>query len=267
MIDIEDRFQSGASAYADYLKTTEGRLRLDIGWANLCASVENIDKGNPGRALDIGGGTGAMAVRLALAGWRVAVADSSAAMLRLATKAAHAKQVAARIEFHLTDTDRIAELFRPQSFDLVICHNVLEYVDDPAGIFRAMRAVARPAGLISVLVRNRAGEAMREALKSQDLVAADHALEAEWVRESLYGGRARLFDPQGLHALTADAAFDVIAERGVRVLADYLPAALSETEDGYARLLDFELKIGAQPCFAAVARYLQIIARVPDSAG
>lgn len=196
----------------------------------------------------------------------MAVADSSSQMLRLATEAANAKQVATRIEFHLTDAAKIAELFHPQSFDLVICHNVLEYVDDPAEIFRALRAVARPDGLLSVLVRNRGGEAMRAALKSHDLVAADQALEAESVRESLYGGWARLFDAQSLRALATATGLDVIAERGVRVVADYLPSALTESADVYARLLDFEVKIGARPDFVAIARYLQIMARVLERA-
>jgi hypothetical protein len=53
----------------------------------------------------------------------------------------------------------------------------------------------------------------------------------------------------------------VIAERGVRVVADYLPAALSDTAETYARLLAFERTLGARPDFASVARYTQIIAR------
>ena len=262
MVNLEDRFQAGAAAYAGYMKTTEGRLRLDIAWANVRDAVKGIDNETSPRALDVGGGTGALAVRLAREGWRVAVADSSAAMLALVAETAGAEDIAGRIETHLTDASEIAELFHTRSFELVICHNVLEYVADPAKIFHAMRAVARPRGLISVLVRNRAGEAMRAALKAHDLDEAAHALEAEWVRESLYGGPARLFEPDDLRALAADAVLNVVTERGVRVLADYLPAKLSDTADKYARLLDFELKLGARPDFAATARYIQLIARV-----
>jgi hypothetical protein len=53
----------------------------------------------------------------------------------------------------------------------------------------------------------------------------------------------------------------VVAFRGVRVVADYLPASLSATEDDYRRLLDFEHNLGSRSDFAAVARYTQLIAR------
>lgn len=64
-----------------------------------------------------------------------------------------------------------------------------------------------------------------------------------------------------MRALAAEAGLEAVAVRGVRVVADYLPPALSETDELYARLLAFELRLGARPEFAAVARYVQLIAR------
>ena len=265
MITEEDRFEAGAPAYAAYLQSTEGKLRLDLAWDNLRAILQKTNSEGTKRALDVGGGTGAMAVRLAAEGWQVAVVDASGSMLALAAEAARRSEVSARMTFHQADAATITELFAPHSFDLVICHNVIEYVADPSAVIRTMRIVARPTGLISILARNRAGEAMRAALKSHDFSAAEHALTADYVRESLYGGPARLFDPLMLRALAAEALLDVIAERGVRVLADYLPASLLESAEGYERLRVFENRLGTRADFAAVARYTQIIAKVPDN--
>lgn len=264
MISEADRFESGAQAYADYLQTTEGRLRLDLAWANLYEFIGGWPAQGVKRALDVGGGTGAVAVRLAAHGWHVAVLDASEAMLTLAADEARRSGVADLITFHQADAAAIVEAFAPQSFDLVVCHNVMEYVDDPSVIFRAISTMVRPQGLISILARNRAGEAMRAALKSHDFAAAEHALTADWVKESLYGGPARLFDPLTLRALTAEAALEVVAERGVRVLADYLLAALEEIEEAYQRLFAFEMKLGARADFTAVARYVQVLARVTN---
>jgi hypothetical protein len=58
----------------------------------------------------------------------------------------------------------------------------------------------------------------------------------------------------------------LVAVRGVRVVADYLPASFIDTTETYARLLAFERTLGARPEFAAVARYTQVIARKPDTA-
>ena len=271
-----DRFEADAARYADYLETFEGRLRLDLAWANLRWLIGEAGLGNKHaggecggeqsgaggrRALDVGGGTGAMALRLAAEGWDVVVLDSSAGMLTLAAEAARGTQFAGRVTFRQADAARIGDLFPCGSFDAALCHNVLEYLDDECAVVKGVSGAVRPGGVVSVLARARAGEAMRAALKSHDLDAARRALTARQVSESLYGGAVRLFDAPALRALAEEAALEVLAERGVRVLADYLPAALHATAQDYARLLAFELELGARSDFAAVARYTQILAR------
>jgi S-adenosylmethionine-dependent methyltransferase len=263
---VDERFADGAARYADYLLSVEGRLRLDLGWANLkeladAELLRGVGGEYEGRALDAGGGTGALAIRLAAEGWQVAVLDSSRAMLDLAAGAARREGLDARLSFHLSDAAGAAGLFAPASFDLAACHNVLEYVAGPVGVVRALTACVRPGGLVSLLARNRAGEVLRAAVKARDLDAARHALAAEEVRESLYGGPARLFDADALGALLDARAWEVVATRGVRVVADYLPPELSAGEEAYARLLSLETVLAARPEFAAVARYTQLIAR------
>lgn len=261
----DERFESGATRYADYLQTTEGRLRLDLAWLNLLEFIRQTFPSTSGeterRALDAGGGTGALALRLAAEGWRTDVLDSSTAMLALASVAARRAGHSNQLSLHEGDAARLGEIFAPATFDLVACHNVLEYVEDPSAVVRSVAAAARRGGLVSLLARNRAGEALRAAVKAQDLDAARRALTAAAVKESLYGGPAKLFGPEPLRALAFDAGLEVLATRGVRVVADYLPASLSNTEDDYRRLLDFELTLGARTDFAAVARYTQLVAR------
>ena len=59
------------------------------------------------------------------------------------------------------------------------------------------------------------------------------------------------------------ASLTVIAERGVRVLADYLPPRVSRSAE-YERIFELERKLGSRPEFAAVARYTQCLARCAD---
>lgn len=276
--NTDERFESGAPAYAAYLETSEGRLRLDIAWENLLSFINETDAAQSGFdeqgtraqtsrcALDLGGGTGALGLRFAALGWRVAVVDPSATMLSLAADAARRQGLAERVTFHQADAERARECFAPQTFDAAICHNVLEYVPDPRAALRALAALVRAGGLVSLVARNRAGEAMRAALKAHDLDEAERALTANTVNESLYGGPARLFDRETLCELANEAGFEVIAVRGVRVVADYLPAAFADTPETYTRLLAFERTLGARPEFAGVARYTQVIVRQPGTA-
>jgi SAM-dependent methyltransferase len=246
--------------------TEEGHAHAEEAGRDGARDEERDDAREAQHALDLGGGTGALGLRFAALGWRVSIVDPSATMLALAADAARAEAFAARVTFHQSAAETAHQLFAPQTFDAATCHNVLEYVSDPHASVRALAVLVKPGGLVSLVARNRAGEAMRAALKAHDLDEAERALTAEHVNESLYGGPARLYDARTLGELATGAGLRVLAARGVRVVADYLPAALSGTPDAYARLLSFERTLGARPDFAAVARYTQIIARVEGGA-
>jgi hypothetical protein len=108
-------------------------------------------------------------------------------------------------------------------------------------------------------VRNRAGEVFKTALLAGDLAATEHSLTAEWGQDSLYKGKVRIFTPQGLKEMLKTASLAVTAERGVRVIADYLPPQISRVHE-YDRICQLERKLGSWPDFASVARYTHCIA-------
>jgi S-adenosylmethionine-dependent methyltransferase len=255
--DESERFRTGATKYAAYLETPPGQLRLDLAFANL---QDFLPPRRPLHALDIGGGTGAVAVRLARLGMHVTLLDSSAEMLSLAEQAAQEAGVADGIMLKHGDASQLANLFPAVSFDLIICHNILEFVEDPDSVLHdAVRTLRDPSSIISILVRNQAGDVLKAAIRDGDLAAAEHNLTAEWGVESLYGGSVRLFRPESLRAMVKAARLAMIAERAVRCIADYLPPQVSRSAE-YDRILDLERKLGIRPEFAGVARYTQCIA-------
>jgi S-adenosylmethionine-dependent methyltransferase len=256
-----ERFRSGADKYAAYLETPEGRLRLDLAFANLQEFLPQNTRSL--YALDLGAGTGATAVRLAQLGLHVTLLDPSPPMLDFAKRAAQEAGVTERLALKHGDASQLASLFGAESFDLILCHNVLEFVDDPCAVLRdAARVVRDSSGTISVLVRNQPGEVLKAALLNGDLAATERNLSAEWGDESLYGGRVRLFTAESLKALLVAASLAVTAERGVRVLSDYLPQNVSRTHE-YDRIFELERKLGSRPEYAAVARYTHCLARRP----
>jgi hypothetical protein len=127
-----------------------------------------------------------------------------------------------------------------------------------------MRSDSTGNGILSILVRNRAGEVFKAGIGAGDLKAAERNLTSEWGYESLFGGRVRLFTLDSLQAMTKGTSLAVAAERGVRVISDYLPPQISRREE-YERIFELERKLGSLPEFAAVARYIQIIARHSSS--
>jgi S-adenosylmethionine-dependent methyltransferase len=258
-----DRFRSGAKQYAVYLETPEGRLRSDLAFANLQDFLSPSQAERSLCALDVGCGTGATAIRLARLGMHVTLLDSSPAMLDIAKLAAREAGVTDKVVLQNGDATQLANLFRTRSFDVILCHNILEYCDDPGAVLRgAARALRDSSAILSVLVRNQAGEVFKAAIQAGDLAEAENGLTAEWGQESLYGGRVRLFTSDSLRAMLTEASLAAIAERGVRVLADYLPSRISRSAE-YERILELERKLGNRPEYAAVARYTQCFARLP----
>ncbi len=258
------RFQSGADKYAAYLETPEGRLRGDLSFANLLDFLPMPQTRQSLRALDLGCGTGALAIRLARLGIHVTLLDSAPTMVDIAKRAARDAGVDEKIALKHGDAAQVANLFPAGSFDIVLCHNVLEYVDDPNSVLSAAAQVLRSdstgVGILSMLVRNRAGEVLKAAIEAGDLEVAERNLTAEWGYESLFGGRVRLFALGDLLLMIKRASLAVAAERGVRAISDYLPPQVSRRDD-YDRIFELELKLCTRPEFTAIARYIQIIAR------
>jgi S-adenosylmethionine-dependent methyltransferase len=259
-----ERFASGANKYAAYLETPEGRLRFDLAFANLQDFLPLQAKPSL-CALDLGGGTGAAAVRLARLGIHVTLLDSSPAMLNIAKRVARGAGVTDKVVLQHGDATQLANLFHTRSFDVILCHNFLEYCNDPGAMLcAAARALRDSSAILSVLVRNQAGEVFKAAIQAGDLAAAQNGLTAEWGQEALYGGKVRLFTPDSLGAMLKVASLAAIAERGVRVLADYLPPRVSRTAD-YERIFELERKLGCRPEYAAVSRYTHWLARCASS--
>ena len=98
-------------------------------------------------ALDVGCGTGFLALQLAGLGHRVVGVDSAEAMLTVAR--AKASQAGLAIDFQLADA---AELpFAPASFDLVIERHVLWTLLDPAAALAEWGRVLRPGGRLMLI--------------------------------------------------------------------------------------------------------------------
>jgi S-adenosylmethionine-dependent methyltransferase len=112
--------------------------------------------------VDVGAGTGGFAVRLAKLGHHVTVVDPSPDAL------AAARWRAAELGVTLTavqgEASEIAGLVGDGAADLVVCHNVLEYVDSPAAAMAAIARVLRPGGTVSVLAANVIAAVLQRAL-------------------------------------------------------------------------------------------------------
>ncbi len=119
-------------------------------------ALRGLLDGEPLDVLDIGGGTGVSAVRIAGMGHRVTVVDPSPDAL--ASLGRRAREEGVEVVAHQGDLSSLlapAGPVAPGSADLVLCHGVLEHVTDAAGALATLHEVLRPGGALSLLVAQR----------------------------------------------------------------------------------------------------------------
>ncbi len=210
--------------------------------------------------LDVGGGTGGFAVPIAEAGHRVTVVDASPDALAALTRRAADAGVADRVRAVQGDGDALTGLIAPGSADLILCHAVLEVVDDPAGVVAAIAAALRPGGAVSLLVASRAAAVLGRAVNGHLDVASALLTDPEG-RAGARDTLRRRYDAETASALLTSAGLTVEEIHGVRVLADLLPAAVVESDP--QAMLDLELVLSARPPFRDIASQLHLFARRP----
>ncbi len=134
---------------------------VDLALAGL---VVPLSAGAAPHVVDVGGGSGTRAVPLAIAGCRVTVVDSSVDALAILHRRAQDAGVADRVAGVQADADLLATVIPPGTADLVLCHHLLEEVDDPAAVVAALSAAVRPGGQVSVLIAGRLGAVLGQTL-------------------------------------------------------------------------------------------------------
>ncbi len=238
------------------------RLLAQCGPAADTSSSE-ADTGVPAAALardvlDLGGGTGGQAVRLATAGHRVTVVDPSPDALAALARRAAENGVADRLRGVQGDAENLAELVAAGSVDLVLCHGVLEVVDDPAQALVAAREALRPGGRLSLVVAQRHA-AVLARVASGHLRAATHVLTDPDGRWGPGDPLLRRFDLDGVTALLEGSGFQVLAAEGLRVFTDLVPrSALAEEGGAETLLLRLEQLAASSEAFLDVAAQLHV---------
>ena len=77
--------------------------------------------------------------------------------------------------------------FENETFDMIICHNVLEYAEDRADIVKEFTRILKSNGNISIVKHNRAGRVMQIVVLLNDFKHAHSLLDGNDGMASKYG--------------------------------------------------------------------------------
>ena len=229
--------------------------RVSARTAVVWEALEPVLAGQSLDVLDIGGGTGGFAVRVAELGHRVTVVDPSPDALAALSR--RAREVAVDVTGLQGDLGDLSSLV-DEDADVVLCHGVLEVVDDPAAGLATIREVLRPGGTLSLLVAQRHSAVVARAMAghfAQALELLDHTAPAS-------GRTGHRFTSAEVTTLLADAGFEIASVHGVRVFADLVPGSLLDLEPGAsAALVELERAVADRPEYLPLATQLHLIAR------
>lgn len=215
---------------------------------------------DPGMSVvDVGGGTGGHAVRLAGLGHRVVVVDPSPDALASLHRRATEAGVGDRIEGVQGDLGDLGDVVAAGSVDLLLCHGVLEIVPDAAEAFAALAGVLRPGGHLSLVVAQRYAAVLARAMAGQ-FVAARELLDDPGAGPS--GRAGRRFARAEIEELLGAADLRTVSVHGVRVFADLVPGALLDAEPGSSQALaELERAAAQRPELQPLASQLHVVAQ------
>jgi S-adenosylmethionine-dependent methyltransferase len=203
--------------------------------------------------IDVGGGTGGVAIPLAVRGHRVTVVDPSPDALASLERRAAEAGVTGRIGALQGDAADLADLVPAHESDVVVCHRVLEVLEAPGEALRKMAGTLRRGGVLSLLVAQRHSLVLTQAL-------AGHLALA---RRS-YADPSR-FDYDRVVELVEEAGFTVLTTHGIGAISDQVPERMIEAEVGaYAELVALESEISTDPAFRALAPHVHVFAQVRE---
>ena len=236
----------------DQAHSRRGDARTAVVWETLRALLEGR---SPARVLDVGGGTGGFAVRVAALGHHVTVVDPSPDALAILDRRSGETGVADRVVGVQGDLDTVPGLVPEADVDVVLCHGVLERVEDHVGAVHTLAGVLRPGGTLSLLVDQRHAAVVARAVAGH-FRQASRMLEGEATAGSVH----RFTAPEATRLLE-DAGFADITVHGVRVFSDLVPSSLVDVEPGAAAALaELEHAVSELPEYLTLATQLHLLA-------
>jgi ubiquinone/menaquinone biosynthesis C-methylase UbiE len=224
--------------------------------------------------VDVGAGTGGFAVGIAGLGHRVTVVDPSPDALAAARwRAGEAGVTLTEVQGEAVDLPALVgepgaagSSADENGADLVICHNVLEYVDSPSAALAAVARVLRPGGTVSVLAANTVAAVLQRALAGK-YAEAQAMLPGPMSSSSVSSGAGqaagtasavRRFTLPELTALIEGAGLRAGEAHGIRIFSSLLPGAGADPATAEA-LRELEEAAATCPPLRDIAARLHVL--------
>jgi len=149
--------------------------------------------------------------------------------------------------------------FEDNSFDMIICHNVLEYIDDKESVVQELTRVLKPGGFISLVKHNRNGRVMQMAVLLDDFSKADSLLDGEDSTASKFGA-IRYYEDSDVTKWCRDLYID--KTYGIRTFWDLQQNQEKHSDEEWQeKMIQLEMRVSDMPDFINIAFFHHLIVK------
>lgn len=251
----QDTWAPLADKFLGYYGTIQGRVRTHLIDRNLRYHLAAA----PAEVIDVGGGAGHQALPLARAGYRVTIVDPSAAMLGQAAEmiSGEPEEVQSRVTLVNAVGEDAFAAAGGRRFAAVLCHGVLQYLDDPLPLLSSLAELADDGGVLSVVPKNQRAVALQLALAG-DSAAALSALGSDRQVRGIGGVQTRSDTVEGLGDWLARRGVETVASYGVGFFTDWWGSERS-ADHADNDLLALELEASRRDPYRQLGRMFHLI--------
>ncbi len=236
----------------------KGRLRLAVLENDLAQFLpEAFDKPThkPLRILDAGSGYGPFSLQLAQMGHHVTLCDISKKMLGRAAQQISEKKLTSNVNLVHSAIQELPVDEKDQ-FDLVLCHAVIEWVQNPQDLISHLLRQIDQNGMLSLIFYNLNGLIFKNLLR----VNYNKIIKEEYAG---WPGSLTPAFPRKPHDVLnwlRQQDVDIICHSGIRVFHDYILDPEDKDKDPET-VVDLELKFSRQMPYRDLGRYQHIVGR------
>ncbi len=258
------KMPTSSQAFDLHMETWKREMAMPWQQVRLKVEISNLFRhvGQSGlKILDAGGGNGYASIPFAQNGCQVVVADYSKAMITDGEKLMSELGLDKCVTFVEVRLEDLSNAIRTQDFDVVLCHNVLQYVESVPVVLRSILRPLKSQGTISIVCLNRYSIAYHQAFFRGDLQAAKTAIGATETN-TIFDSVARALAVDEIVPMLEAENCIIEADYGVRCMMDYWGDNERKSEPNtLAQLEELEFALSGEYPYKLLARFFQVIAR------
>lgn len=243
---------------ANIYNSGKGAVRFTLLQEDIIRDFPEIKSSKSLHILDAGGGMGQAARWLADMGHKVELCDLSAKMLQIAEEENQKANLADKIAINHIPIQKISEKFAPQTFDLILLHGVIEWMENPLSAIDSVTPLLKKNGGLSLLYFNKTKLILKWGVNHQFEKALG---ERQTVRRPLTP--INPLTEQDVKPELSKHGYKIISKSGIRVFYGFFTSKVNDKAP-IDKAIELERRHYLDEPYASLGEHTHITARLAN---